>query len=265
MERQAVGTGAGRPVRWSSARWCGYFEANAKALLAIPWEQGVSLTDAERAAVADSVRNFQLGESSEGENLLRAARRYAERSGDERYPEAMGRFIAEEQRHAHDLGRFLTLAGIPLLARSWSDAIFRLLRRLAGLELFITVLVTAEMIGKIYYQALRRATRCPVLRRLCEQLLRDEIKHIRFHSERLAMLNQGRARWKSFLVRGWHRFLYTGTSLVVWWLHRRALRAGGYGFRRFWWEVWQEFRVFRTPIDAHDLPPAVTRRLVPVG
>src|SRR5262249_12730707 len=140
---QTANTSVG-PVRWSSARWCAYYRANAKGLLDIPWEEGVRLTDAERATVGKSLQDFQLGESSDGHNLMRAAREYAEQSGDEAYPEAVRLFIGEEQRHAGDLGRYLTKAGIPLLTRSWTDAVFRWLRRLAGLELFITVLVTAE-------------------------------------------------------------------------------------------------------------------------
>jgi hypothetical protein len=29
-----------------------------------------------------------------------------------------------------------------------------------------------------------------------------------------------------------------GTTLAIWGLHRRALRAGGFGFRRFWRSAW---------------------------
>jgi hypothetical protein len=253
-------------VRWSSARWCAYFEANGKALLDIPWNDDIQLTQAERATIARSLQDFQLGESSDGHNLLRAAREYAAESGDAAYPEAIRLFIGEEQRHAGDLGRFLIRAGIPLLGRSWTDTVFRWMRRRAGLELFITVLVTAEMIGKIYYKSLRKATGCPLLRRLCEQLLRDEMKHIRFHVERLALLRQGRRRWKVLWAQGWHRFLFGGTCLVVWWRHGRVLRAGGYGFRRFWREAWNEINAAQRPIDPRDLIvlPAERKQVVPV-
>jgi hypothetical protein len=218
----------------------------------IPWKEGARLTDAERASFGASVQDFQLGESSEGLNLLRAADEHAEQYGDAHYREAIRLFIGEEQRHARDLGRFLTLADIPLLERSWSDAIFRRLRRRAGLELFLTVLVTAEMIGKIYYQALRKATGSTVLRRLCEQLLRDETKHIRFHVERLALLRQGRSRWRVLLGNLRHRVLFGGTCLVVWWKHKQVLRAGGYGFCRYWQECWRQINVALRPIAPGD-------------
>ena len=253
MDRYEVCTGSVGPVRWSSARWCAYYRANGKKLLDLPWEGEIRLTEAERATITKSVQDFQLGESSDGRNLIRAAREYAAASGDVDYPEAIRLFIAEEQRHSGDLGRFLTKAGIPLLTRTWTDTIFRWLRRLAGLELFLTVLVTAEMIGKVYYKALRKATGCPLLRRLCEQLLRDEMKHIRFHVERLALMRRDRPRWKVIWAQAWHRFLFGGTCLVVWWKHRPVFKAGGYRFRRFWDEAWSEINAAQRPIDPRDL------------
>ena len=267
MAPPTTAPGTAAPVRWSSARWSAYFQANAKSLLDIPWDEPVGLTEAERATIGRSVQDFQLGESSDGHNLLRAARAYAERSGDPAYPEAIRLFIGEEQRHARDLGRFLTKAGIPVLARSWTDTVFRWLRHRAGLELFLTVLLTAEMIGKVYYKALRRATGSPLLRRLCEQILRDEIKHIRFHVERLALLRRDRPRWKAGLARSGHRCLFGGTCLVVWWKHRKVLRAGGYGFRKYWREVWAEIDAAQRPIDPRDLIvlPTERKQVVPVG
>jgi hypothetical protein len=223
----------------ASGQWCVYFRANREALLRLPWQRGAELTEAERDTVAASLQQFQLGEQSEGRHLERRAREFADRTGDADYWEAIRLFIQEEQRHARDLGRFLTLAGVPLLARNWTDGIFRRLRRLAGLDLFLTVLVTAELIGKVYYQALRRATGSRLLRRLCDQLLRDEVQHIRFHLGHLARLRRGRSRWRVRWARGWHRLLFGGTCLVVWWHHAKVLRAGGYGFRRFWRECWQ--------------------------
>src|SRR5262249_27083568 len=142
-------------------------------------------------------------------------------------------FIREEQRHARDLGSFLKLADIPLLERTRLDSIFRWLRRLAGLELCITVLVTAETVGKVYYQAIRRATGSLLFRRLGEQLLGGENKHTRFYARALGILRETQARWKVWLARAGHRLLFAGAGLAVWFKHRRALRAGGLGFVSF--------------------------------
>jgi hypothetical protein len=217
---------------WSSRGWIAYYRTNGNNLMALPWKRGAELTAAEKEAVAASLQDFQLGESSEGKHLLGRARVYAD-NHDPDYLEALQLFIREEQRHARDLGTFLKLASIPLLERTRLDSIFRWLRRLAGLELSITVLVTAETVGKVYYQAIRRATGSLLLRRLCEQLLRDEAKHTRFHAERLAILRKDRAGWRVWLARAGHRLLFVGASLAVWFKHRRALRAGGLSFLTF--------------------------------
>jgi hypothetical protein len=217
-----------------------YFQNNAASLMAIPWERGAELTAAEQSAIAASVQGFQLGESSEGRHLLRCAQDYARRTGDADYLAAVRLFIGEEQRHGRDLGRFLQLAGIPRLQRTWSDSVFRWLRRQAGLELSTSVLIAAEVIALVYYQALRTATGSAVLRRVCDQLLADEVAHIRFQTERLALLRRDRSRWQTALTNSLHRFLFAGTCLVVWWGHSSAYCAGGYGFGRFWWESWRE-------------------------
>ncbi|MCI0462519.1 MAG: ferritin-like domain-containing protein [Gemmataceae bacterium] len=234
MPRDGALTETVRAVPWSSGQWCCYYHDNAERLLPLPWRLGAELTDEERAAVIDSIQDFQLGEQSEGHNLLKRAAAYAERADDPEYLEAMRLFVGEEQRHAATLARFLSRANVPLLARSRLDSVFRLLRRLAGLELCISVLLTAETIGKVYYQALRRATGSVLLRRICDQLLRDEVQHIRFHAERLALLRSKRARWRVWLAHGWHWVLFGGTCLVRWVKHRRALRAGGLGLWAFW-------------------------------
>lgn len=252
-----------------SAFWCDYFRANAQALHAIPWEQGGVLTDAERWAITTSIQGFQLGESSEGRNFLNAARRYAEASGDERYIEALRLFIGEEQRHARDLGRFMDLAGIPRIAHTWPDTVFRWLRRGANLEQTIAVLVTAELFALVYYAALHEATGSGVLRTLCAQILRDEVEHVRFQTERLALLRQRWPRGWIWVTHGLHRVLFGGTCFVVWWKHGRTLHAGGYGWRRFWRAAWRELRVALTLMDPRNyrlgtvLPRHVTASTIP--
>lgn len=122
--------------------------------------------------------------------------------------------------------------------RTLADSVFRRLRHLAGLELAISVLVTAEIVAQVYYQALAAATGSTILKALCEQILRDEDPHVRFQCERLAILRRRRGRaWRTLCVAA-HRVLMLGTLPVVWMKHRRALVAGGFGWRRFWRCTW---------------------------
>ena len=217
----------------SSADWLAYFTRNAAALRPSPWHSGVELSAAEREAVSQSVATFQLGETGGGTHLTAAAARYAAASGDHDYLAAVRLFIAEEQRHGRELGRWLDLAGIPRIERHWSNGAFRRLRQLAGLELMISFLLAAEVLAKVYYAALRKATRSVVLRALCEQILKDEVAHIRFQSRRLALLRAGRSRLGLSLAAALHCLLYAATAIVVWQTHRRALVAGGLHFRAF--------------------------------
>src|SRR6478735_1084578 len=97
----------------TSAEWIDYFAANAADRRPVPWATGAGVADAELAEIAASLRGWQLGETSDGAHLMTAARHYAESAGDPHFVVAVRLFIAEEQRHGRDLGRFLDLAGVP--------------------------------------------------------------------------------------------------------------------------------------------------------
>ncbi len=225
--------------RWSGAR---YFEENARSLLHIPWESGPELTPDETAAIAQSLKEFQAGESSEGKHLYHHAQVYAERTGDSEYVGAIRLFISEEQRHARDLGRFLKINGIELVKTTFTDRVFRRLRNLfGGLEISVAVLITAEIIAKVYYAVLREATQSTVLCRLCDQILSDELRHVQFQAEQLRTLRAGRGWLGTAVTRFLQRFLYFGTVLVVWLFHRKAIRRGGLSCLGWWRLCWREF------------------------
>jgi hypothetical protein len=158
-----------RRVPKSSREWGEHFYANERPE-ALPRE-GPRLSEAERGAVVASVQEFQLGESSEGRHLHWLATEYARQAGDEDY-----------------LRDLLALEGFGTVKRRWADTVFRRLRNLAGLEVSVGVLLTAEIFAKVYYAGLKGATRSPALRVICGRILRDEEAHVRFQSERLAIL-----------------------------------------------------------------------------
>lgn len=226
----------------TSAEWLYYYRNNANTLLHIPWEIGPDITQEEAVAIKRSLREFQAGERSEGHHLIADAREYARTSGDFDYLETIQLFIAEEQRHARDLGRFLTLNKISLVLTTFTDTAFRKLRNIIpSLELSIAVLITAEIIAKVYYAALRKATQSAVLRRLCDQILHDELSHVAFQSERLLILRSGRNRPAVALTMGLQRFLFFGTVLIVWLLHRPVMQRAGIKFSVWWQACWHEF------------------------
>ncbi|HEU0069568.1 MAG TPA: ferritin-like domain-containing protein [Nitrospiraceae bacterium] len=245
----------------SSLEWRQYYEENAWTLLEVPWHLGPELTPDEKEAIAQSLKEFQAGESSEGKHLFRHAQEYAELTGDLEYVVAIRLFIAEEQRHARDLGRFLTLNEITLVPTTFTDRVFRRLRHLfGGLEISIAVLITAEIIAKVYYAVLREATQSAILRRLCDQILRDELKHVQFQAEQLARLRARRGWFARAATMGLQRFLYLGTTLVVWLFHRRAIRRGGLSLWAWWRSCWQEFNAaFAPPALPSDMALPVER------
>lgn len=229
------------PTRPDLAAWLAYFEANAVAPDPIPWEVEETLTPEQSRCIAASVAKFQLGEYSEGHSLYAFARAFAEELGDQQLVAITRYFIKEEQKHANLLKRFMQAHGLPLMRKNWTDSIFRRLRKLAGYELSVTVLITAELIALVYYRALRACTDSRVLAAICDRILEEEDAHTRYESELLRFLRGRRSGWLRGAPELLHRFLYAGTVLVVYFDHRRALRRGGYGVGAFWAGCWEVF------------------------
>ena len=238
----SVGRPAGRRLM-TSTEWRRYFELNALSEREIPWELGAHAPPAELDRILPSLRGWQLGETSDGRHLLAAARNYAQKVNDPAFIDAVRLFIREEQRHGENLGRFLDLAGIPAGRFDWGDWLFRSVRYfLPSMEVWATPVVMIETHAMVYYNAIRRATSSRVLQAICRQILADEVPHIRFQSERLAILHGGRSRWLLTLTRLGQIVLFTLITLAVWVGHHRALTAGGYNFPHFWRAAWGRMR-----------------------
>jgi hypothetical protein len=215
--------------------WQQYFQANAVDH-GLPWADPYRLSGAERAAVLDSIRQFQLGENAGGTRLLKRAQSLARSTDDGHYLEALRLFIGEEQRHSRILARFLEIHGVACLRRHWIHGAFRKVRALAGLELFMRVLCTAEVIAVPYYTALREATGSRLLRQICQRILEEEAAHLRFQRFTFHRLASSRARLIRGAVWSLHRWFTQATAAMVWWEHLPVFRAGGYTFRRYWRE-----------------------------
>jgi hypothetical protein len=201
------------------------------------------VTPAELAAIAGSLQGWQRGETSDGQHLREAAVRYAEQVGDPDYPAAVELFIKEEQRHGELLGRFLDLAGVGRVTTDWGDRLFRAFRyAVTDMEVWTTPVVMVETLALVYYNALRRATGSALLRSICGQILSDEVPHLRFQCERLATLYRRRSRLRFLFTMFCHRLCFLAVMLLVWLGHRKALRAGGYGWRHYWRASWDRMR-----------------------
>ena len=217
----------------NNSAWRSLFSRKAAQASSVPWSDDYFLTSLERELVTPSLQQFQLGEGSKGKGLKARAKASALGADDPDFLPALDLFIREEQRHSGDLGRFLDREGIARLKRHWMDGIFRQLRKAAGLELSLSVLVTAEIIAVPYYAALAEATGSPLLRAICGRILDDEMDHLRYQSQNLCKLRSLR-RWGSDFGEGGARsLLMFGALIVVWKEHHRLFRAGGYSWTRF--------------------------------
>ncbi len=226
--------------------WTDYFRHNAATLLAIDWDDPYCITPEERRRITTSVQQFQLGESSEGRHVIALAEQYVARSGDTEYLAALRLFIGEEQRHSRYLARFMELQRIPLSHKDAVDSVFRLLRRVFNLELALLAMLTAEIIAVPYYRSLYAATNSPVLRAICRQILRDEVRHLQFQVETLAKLRMGRNPLYIWSMKAAHCVLLTATTFIVWAQHHPVLAAGGYSLATFWRANWTQYaRLFR--------------------
>src|ERR1700730_9496464 len=174
------------------------------------------ITPEEVKTVTKSIQQFQLGERSKGERLLRRGEIYGSKVNDPYFAEALDLFIKEEQQHSRYLAAFMESQGIPLVSRHWVDTVFRKLRGLAGLELSLTVLVTAELIAVAYYRALRGATGSPILRMVCTRILDDETSHLKYQSSMLARVASNRPSIFQRVLGRLHWLFLLGTMSVVW-------------------------------------------------
>ena len=213
--------------------WLAEFESRVPRLIVARVPRESVLTAEERTRIADSIGTFQLGEQSEGRTLLRFAREFGARQGCPELGRVTELFIREEQHHAAQLREFMLAHGIVLKQRNWTDSVFRHIRRLAGFETAVTILVTAEMVGFVYYRALGRATQNNYLRTICRQMCADEAIHLRYEAQLLRTLRGVRPRWRRSMVEFAHRTLLAAAARVVFREHRAVLAFAGHDARSF--------------------------------
>ena len=209
--------------------WLSHFEYHAEHPRRVPESVSNVLTAAERRLIAASIATFQLGEQSSGSNLLRAAYRFAHEHDAAEVARITELLIREEQQHAALLRGFMGDHGIPTREHHWTDRVFRRVRKLAELEFAFGILLSAELIGNVYYRALEMSTRCQRLRLLCRMLVADELAHVGFESDLLLSLRAQKPAAARIFIDLAHRTFFMTTAWVVWATHRPVLEQAGYG------------------------------------
>ena len=198
----------------SEFNWVQYFEYNNANLLKLNFSNNNELSNEELELITPSIKAFQIGEGSEGKHLSKVVKKFANRTNYLKYEEIMKWFILEENRHSQTLKKYMNVYSIKTEKNMWIDNIFRVLRKLIGIECEIIVLVTAEMIALSYYTALSNATSSELLKTICQQMLNDELKHVVLQSDTLHRISEHRNNMINRIVRVIRRIVMKITMSV---------------------------------------------------
>jgi hypothetical protein len=218
---------------YTSKHWINHFSANALEKR-IDWMQSPAITPDELVTILPSLQAWQLGETSEGKHLIDASKKYARKTGDPDYVDAVKLFIKEEQKHGNNLGRYLDLTGKPCIEKNWGDTLFRKVRYFnTNMEIWTLAVIIVESTAQIFYQALKDATHCPLLKEICTDILTDEAYHITFQTERLAIIFDGKSEFSKSWRKLTYKYFFYATSSLVWFAHKKLFIAGGNTFASY--------------------------------
>jgi hypothetical protein len=228
----------------TSNYWIGHFKANALKKR-VDWNVMPAITPREIVTILPSLQAWQLGETSEGKHLIAASEKYAHKIVDPKYVDAVKLFIKEEQKHGNNLGRYIDRIGQLRVKKDWGDSLFRRVRYFnTNMELWTLAVIVVESTAQIFYQALKDATGCELLKSICDDILIDEAHHITFQTERLAIIFDGKNAFSKAWRKPAYRLFFYATSSLVWFAHRELFKAGGNTFTSYSRKM--EYKYFKT-------------------
>lgn len=205
-----------------NAAWRSYFESNLHRADAVVPETLAAIPEPLRAELVTSLRIFQAGETGEGRIVAEAARQPGSRH-DADFVEALRLYVAEEGRHARELGRLVrALGGEPSHTHPSAER-FRTVRRLIGFRTKMMVLAGAEVVGGVFYDLLARRAGCTALSRVLRVIVHEERAHLVFQRDYFAAIASGPATRAAY-----HAALRSVVMLELGYFtveHRSLLRA----------------------------------------
>ncbi|RPD42185.1 ferritin-like domain-containing protein [Chitinophaga barathri] len=213
--------------------WVRFFRHNATHHR-VNWDLMPGITPSQTKTILRHLQAWQLGETSDGRHLLRAAFLHARKTGDEHFVEAMQLFIKEEQKHGENLGRYLDMIGQPRVGHNWGDTLFRKARHFnTSMEAWTLAVLTVESGAQVFYQSLKDATSCVLLKQICREILIDEAYHIEFQRERMEQIFRAKSSLSRLVCKIVYRVFYFSTIHVMWFAHRELFKAGGNTYGSF--------------------------------
>lgn len=208
-------------MSWTT--WRTHFEHSARRPLP-PLPTTLDLPEEIRRPLVRTLAVFERGETGEGR--IAAEVRRADIDGvDEDYHRALALFIQEEGRHALILRTSLAALGAEPRKKALAEAIFRMTRRGMDVRHELLVLLAAEVVAVVFYDALARAVPCPELAAALGQIVCDEHQHLAFHMDFFrATLSGTRARM-AWQARWWA--ITSAACATVLLDHRATFKALG--------------------------------------
>lgn len=217
----------------TSKEWIEYFRTNALEQR-VDWNQIPQISKSEIEKILPSLQAWQLGETSDGRHLIQASSKYAVKINDYEYIDAVKLFIAEEQKHGINLGKYLDAIDKPRINQNWGDSLFRKIRYYnTSMEIWTVAVITVESAAQIFYQCLKDASGCKLLKEICTDILIDEAYHIDFQTERLQLIFSNKSSASRLFSRVIYPVFFFTTSYVIWLAHKEAFKAGGTNFKKY--------------------------------
>lgn len=226
----------------TSQYWFNHFQSNLREER-VDWTLTPNLTNNEKENVIKSIQAWQLGETSDGKHLYKAAEKYSKKHTDELYLKSIELFIKEEQKHGENIGKYLDLNNVKRIKRNWGDTLFRKIRYFnTSMELWTISVITVESTAQLFYQSLKDATNCALLKQICKDILIDEAYHIDFQVERMQILIQD----NNFVIRKIksviYFFFFIVTSAIVWFAHKRVFIEGNNNFKPYMRKMYLKYK-----------------------
>lgn len=202
-------------------QWRTYFENNRDRAVPDVNAEGLPADEALRRTLARSFAVFQLGEAGEG-RIARQIHRTHLDGIDADYRVSLEHWVREEGKHGGILGRCVKQLGGKEVAENWTNDLLIHGRRLAGIRLKLLVILTAEVVGIVFYGLIARALPPGAIPRALAYIAEEERAHLRFHATFFQAQTSTPARRLLFRTGWW--LVGLAACLVVISDHARTLR-----------------------------------------
>ena len=241
-------------------KWTNYFRTRTQ-FEHIDWTVEDEFPLEEQKVLLYPLMQCQLGENSDGSNLIKLAEQHVANSEDKSYLSAIQLFIKEEQNHSMALGKFLEKHEKPLLQSHLIDTTFTLFRRLYNLEVCIQTLLTAELVATYFYKAVKNQTQSKLLDQVCQQILKDEAMHLVFQCDILQDIRSKKGKLGKWFSRLFAQSLLIASLPIVWLQYRKVLKGGGFGLRKFISKIWGLLQTCEARINSPK-PVNISQRFI---